>query len=165
MKKIFLLVMSLSVLLITGCYHVEISTEIHPKVTIIGNRVGISYELGDLHVMDQLDGLDSDVVRYLRTHKEAKFLLKVVGNENQNNSSNFTYHLDGVVIAENINTVTINMLVEHRNSIPNFICIEGCSVDNSTTSISTDKSKEQETKRPVENKITQPKPKEGMNNL
>jgi hypothetical protein len=160
MKKIFLF--SSIILILISCTQFEIMEEINPKITIIGDKIGLQYYLGDLFINDTWIDVPSSIIDYLKIHEKVAFGLKVSYDETEKYDVFFNYYLNGVLVAQNKNVVSADMLQAHANKIRNFLCIAHC--DSPSNNISQDQEVKQVTP-PVENKIVKPEPKEGLDKL
>ena len=159
MKKNFLSV--LFIFLLFGCTHFEAVNEIHPKVTVVGNKIGLEYKLGNLIVADQFDDIDSSIYKYIIENKDTiRFTLKIEYDDSGNTAVFFQYYVNGVHVETNKDVVSKDLLLMERENIPNFKCIEGdaCRTKNTKNDVNQEVIEEQkviETPQPIENKQPQ----------
>ncbi|MFX1538182.1 MAG: hypothetical protein ACFFDI_28640 [Promethearchaeota archaeon] len=121
MKQLrFLLIFTV---LFISCTKFELPiTEIYPTISIIGDKIGLEYTLGDLKICDTLSNVSDKYIEYIEHHKEnVKFAVKVEYNNEGVSSTYFTYYVDGVQLITTENVVSADALIQHRDSIDGFI--------------------------------------------
>lgn len=160
MKKYFLAI--LLIFIMSACTHFEATNEIHPKVTVVGNKIGLEYKLGNLTITDQFDDIDTSIYRYILEHKDTiRFTLKIVYDDSGNTVVFFQYYVNGVHVATNKDVVSKDLILMERENIPNFRCVEGdaCKMSNPKSNGEVEEIKEKEKQveipPPIENKQLQ----------
>lgn len=124
MKKLFLICLSF-LFLITACTKYEIRNVIYPEVTIIGDKIGISYMLGPIKVNDTIKDASNQCVRYFIENKSnIKMDLYIEYKDIKNTNTRFKYYIKGILMAENIDVVSSDNLLKHRDEIDGFVLIK-----------------------------------------
>jgi len=120
MKKILLLFVC--VFIAISCIKFEIINEIKPKVYIVDNSVGVEYMLGDILVSDELKDLSSGMLQYFKNNKDdITMRLHIHYNTEINNKCYFIYSIRGIVVAENANVVSPDLLMAKKDLISGFV--------------------------------------------
>ena len=124
MKRLFLICLSF-LFLITACTQYEVRNTINPEITIIGDKVGVSYMLGPIKVNDTLHDVSQEGIKYFRENKSnIKMDLFIQYNDGQNQDAIFKYYVKGILMGENRNVVKSDILLNHRDVIEGFTLIE-----------------------------------------
>lgn len=120
MKKILLYLVICIVLL--GCSHFEISNTIKPKVTIIGNEVGIVYKLGNLTIADTIKPSRKKLKWLAANINNAQWTLYVKWNEVNNEYPYFYYYVNGILFEDQHKVIGITgeLILANMDSIPGF---------------------------------------------
>jgi len=124
MKRLFLICLSF-LFLIASCTQYEVRNVIYPEVSVIGDKVGISYMLGPIKVNDTIYDASEQCVRYFKENKSnIKMDLYIDYRDIKNEDTRFKYYIKGILMAENLNVVTSDTLLKHRDEIDGFILIK-----------------------------------------
>jgi len=124
MKKILTMVLVIFIVL-TSCTKFEIRNEIEPKINIVGDKIGLQYNIGPIQVNDELNDLSAELFKYIEKHKKnLKLGLVISYNDGINQDVWFNYYIDGISIEENQNVVDCQILLAHRDKIKGFTLIE-----------------------------------------
>jgi hypothetical protein len=108
-----------------SCTNYEIRNTISPEVTIVGDKIGISYMLGPIKVNDTLKRVGRESVNYFIKNKgNVKLDLYVAYNDIQNTDAVFKYYISGILMSENRNVVKSEILLKYRDEIEGFMLIK-----------------------------------------
>lgn len=117
-----LVILALSSLMLVSCTKVETSNRIYPDVHIVGDRIGISYQLGDILVNDELEDLSNKMFDHFKNHKDNIVLtLHVYYNDAEKSKTEFTYYINGIKLCTNDDVVDVQTILAHKNSIPGLV--------------------------------------------
>ena len=128
MKRIVLLIISISLLMISGCMKndFEIDNRIYPKILdVTGDEVAIEYYLGKLLVLDTIEVDNRAQAIYIQQNADKLDLrLKILYDDADpfwGCTAKFEYYLAGKKIAKTSNTIELEVLISNYQDIPNFI--------------------------------------------
>jgi hypothetical protein len=108
-----------------SCTNYEIRNTITPEVTIVGDKIGISYMLGPIKVNDILNRVGKESVNYfIKNEGNVKLDLVIEYNNNGSDYTLFRYYISGILVSNNSNVVKSDILLKHRDSIPGFTLIK-----------------------------------------
>jgi len=119
MKSKFILCFIIIFMLIS-CTSFDITTEIEPKVTIIGRNIGLVYKLGDIIVSDTLTRVDRDIIDFLQKEKNPIYTLHIEYSESENCKPDFNYYINGIFVKKNEDTVDEKILLSNMDKIKGF---------------------------------------------
>jgi hypothetical protein len=112
-----------------SCTSFEIRNEIKPKISIVGNQIGLQYNLGNLKVVDQLDDLTNKIFEYIEKHADGDgltftLIIRCDNNDGTASKTYFEYYLNGILVEKNTNVVKAKYLLQNYDSIEGFIVHE-----------------------------------------
>jgi hypothetical protein len=109
-----------------ACTQYEIRNTITPEVTIVGDKVGISYMLGPIKVNDQLTRVGKESINYfIKNEGNVKLDLFIEYNGNDGNDiTMFKYYIAGILMSKNHNVVKSEILLKYRDEIEGFMLIK-----------------------------------------
>ena len=120
------LISFLCIFILTACTKFEITDEIKPKIYIVGDSVGIEYELGDIIVADELKNLSPKMFQYFKENKDnITMRLQISYNAETTTTCYFKYYIGGIKIATNKNVVSSDLLIAKRDLINGFVLLSG----------------------------------------
>jgi hypothetical protein len=94
-----------------------INTTINPKLTQVGDKMAVEYELGDLLILDEWSNLNAAELLFLKNNKAAKKInLKVKCSDSFAWTNYFYYTIGNIDIKTN--PTTWNTLYRNVNSFP-----------------------------------------------
>ncbi len=123
MRKSILILLIFTIFVFIGCGCSEpneftLETTINPKLTLLGDKIAVTYKLGDLVILDEWTNLNAGEMIFLTTTKELPTVHLRLECSDSMFSSNYFYYSIG-----NISTYTtpVKWSILHRNidSFPN----------------------------------------------
>ncbi len=150
MRNIFLTLLILSIFTLVGCgcsesNEFKLETTINPELTLLGDKIGVKYKLGDLLILDEWKSLNAGEMIFLTTTKELPPVHLRLECGDSIFSTNHFYYTIG-----NISTYTTpvkwSILYRNIDSFPN-VTWTSRSEDNKKSN-----TEETQTKKPIKNK-------------
>ena len=125
MKYIKNLLMFIMIVMLMGCSEFEVSSTIHPKMTIIGRDIGVVYKLGNLTISDTWEKVDKDKIAFLKNKDWEDLIFTLYIKYNDEGGSDvpyFFYYINGILFEDNhiIPTVSGKLLIANMDSIDGF---------------------------------------------
>ncbi len=96
-------------LLVVSCTEFQDTIDIHPKVHLVGDIIGLEYSIYNWNILDEIRGASPQMVQYFSDHKEDLNLrLHIYLNTAKNHTTYFTYYIGGVKICTNYDILSSN---------------------------------------------------------